>query len=215
MEPAPFEIPSLRALARHAAPHLIESTLIPLVLFYTALSLIGIGAALGTAIVWSYGAVLRRVMRRQRLPGLLVLGALGLTVRTLTVLSTGSVFIYFLQPSLTTIVVAMVFLASVAAHRPLAERLARDFCPMPDAFVRHPAIRRLFGRITLLWAFIQLANAGMAIWLLVNQSVGGYLVSRTALSWVLTAGGIALSTVHFKRTLRRHGFAWRTVPVDR
>jgi len=210
-----FEIPRLREMARHAVPYLVESTLIPLGLFYSALWLSGIWVALGTAIAWSYGAILRRLLRGERLPGLLVLGALGLTVRTATALATGSVFIYFLQPSLTTIVVAMAFLLSVAARQPLAERLAKDFCPLPDHFFLRPAIRSLFGRITLLWALVQLANAGGAIWLLLQAPVSAYVISRTALSWVLTVTGVVVSTLHFKHTLRRHGIAWRTVPLAR
>jgi hypothetical protein len=213
MEPSIFEMPRFRAMARHALPRLVEATLIPLALFYGALWLVGIWGALATALLWSYGAIARRAIKGERIPGLLVLGAIGLTTRTAMAIATGSAFVYFLQPSLTTFGVAFAFLLSAAGRRPLAERLAADFCPLPDHWITRPVIRRLFVRITLLWALVQFANAAGAIWLLVSQPVDTYVISRTAWSWALTVFGIAASTVHFKRTLRRHGIAWKVAPV--
>ena len=37
-----FEIPRLRVLARHALPHVIESTIIPLALFLLFLKVVGV-----------------------------------------------------------------------------------------------------------------------------------------------------------------------------
>jgi hypothetical protein len=113
--PTHFELPRLRSLARHAIPHLIEATLIPLALFYGFLWIVGVWGALFAALGWSYAAILRRVVLRQSIPGLLVLGALGLTARTAVAFASGSVFIYFLQPTLTTVVIAGAFLLSVPA----------------------------------------------------------------------------------------------------
>src|SRR5690606_36304461 len=119
-------------------------------------------------------------------PGLLVLGAAGLTARTVVALVSGSVFVYFLQPTLTTVAVAAVFLLSVPAGRPIAERLAADFCPLPDTFTGSPPVRRFFARITVLWAFVQLANAAFSVWLLLTQPVTTYYAAKTAASWFLT-----------------------------
>jgi hypothetical protein len=206
-----FRIPSLRVLARHAGPYLVEATIIPLALFYLCLWTGGIWLALGVALGWSYMALLRRVVARRRIPGLLVMGAIGLTTRTIVAVSTGSVFIYFLQPTLTTVVVAGAFLLSVPAGRPLAARLAADFCPLPPAVLSSPHVRRFFSRITLLWAFVNLSNAAGTIYLLLTRSVGTYLVTKTVLSLALTGGGIAVSTVWFKVSMRRHGILVRAV----
>ena len=135
----------------------------------------------------------------------------GLTARTAVALVSGSVFVYFLQPTLTTVVVGAVFLLSVPAGRPLAERLAGDFCPLPETFVGSPPVRRFFARITVLWALVQLTNAALGIWLLATQPVETYVLARTALSWVLTGGAILASTLYFKHSMRRHGITvhWR------
>src|SRR5947209_19757596 len=127
--PALVEIPRLRTMARHAVPQVIEATLIPLLLFYAFLWTSGVRGALIAALAWSWVAIGRRVVTGQRIPGILVLGALGITARTIVAFASGSVFVYFLQPSLTTLAVAAAFLFSVPAGRPLAERLAHDFVP--------------------------------------------------------------------------------------
>src|SRR2546427_5907120 len=111
--PARVEIPRLRTMARHAVPHLVEATFIPLALFYVFLWTAGVWGALIAALCWSYLALVRRMVTGRRIPGILVLGALGITARTIAAFASGSVFVYFLQPSLTTVVVAGAVLLSV------------------------------------------------------------------------------------------------------
>ncbi|MCZ7527128.1 MAG: hypothetical protein M5U14_12535 [Acidimicrobiia bacterium] len=205
MQPAHFEIPRLSTLARHALPNVVESTLIPLVIFMVTLRVLGVWGALAGGLVWSYGALLRRVVTGRRVPGILLLGSVTLTARTAIALATGSVFVYFLQPTLGTVLVATAFLVSVPIGRPLAQRLANDFCPIPPHVLANEHVRRFFLRISLLWAFTQLANATVTIWLLVSQSVGTFVVAKTVVSAALTTSAIAVSTVWFKRSMTRHG----------
>src|SRR6266576_3168841 len=56
-----FQIPRLRTLASHALPAMIESSFIPLGLFYLAMWAAGLWVALIVALLWSYGAILRRL----------------------------------------------------------------------------------------------------------------------------------------------------------
>lgn len=207
MHHPPFEIPRLGALARHALPNLVEATLIPLAVFYGALWWVGLWGGLVAALAWSYVALGRRLIARRQIPGLLVLGTVGLTARTLIAALSGSTFVYFLQPTLTTILVAGAFLLSVPAGCPLAERLAGDFCPLPPGLLSRPPVRRFFARITLLWAFVQLANAALGVWLLVTQPVATYVLAKATTSWVLTGVAIIASILHFKRSMHRHGIA--------
>jgi intracellular septation protein A len=195
-------------MARHALPHLIEATFIPLILFYTFLWTAGVWGALVAALVWSYAAVIRRAVTGQRIPGILVLGTLGITARTI---ASGSVFIYVLQPSLTTVVVAGAFLLSVPAGRPLAERLAHDFVPLDPQILGLPSVQRVFIRITLLWAFVNLANAIVSIALLMSQDVGTFVAAKTVGGMLLVGIAIATSTFWFKQALRNHNIS--VVPV--
>ena len=201
MTHAPFRIPRLRELVTHAAPHVIEAAVIPLVLFYAILSFIGVWTALWASLAWVYLGLTRRALRGRRLSGLLLLGALGLTVRTITATVTGSTFVYFFQPTLTTVAIAAAFLLSVRTNEPLALRLASDLFPLPEAVVRRPAVANVFRRITLLWGTINLASAAGTMWLLISVPVSTFVLSRAAVTAVLTLGGIVLSTWWFKRAL--------------
>jgi intracellular septation protein A len=200
-----LELPHPRAIARHALPHIIEGTLIPLGIFYVTMWAAGVWGAALSALVWGYGTVLRRLYRRERVPGILVIGAALVTARTIVALQTGSVFLYFLQPTLGTVLVAGLFLLSVPIGKPLAERLARDFCPLPESLLARPFMRTFFIRISLLWAAVFLTNAAVSFYLLLNQSVGTYVITKQALSSGLWVAAIATSTWYFVRLMRRHG----------
>jgi hypothetical protein len=199
------EIPRLRTLSGHAGRHVIEATLIPLALFYGAITVFGQVTALLVALGWCYLAIGRRLLTHRRVPGVLLLGAFGLTARTALALGTGSLFLYFLQPTLTNVLLGGIFLVSLASRAPMAERLAADFCPFPRAFLSHPPVRRFFNRVTLLWAGVQLANAAITIVLLVSQPVTTFLWTRSVMSTTVTAAAIAVSVVWFKRSMRHHG----------
>jgi intracellular septation protein A len=198
----PFPIPRVTLLARHATPHLLEATLIPLGLFYGGLELLGLWGALLAALLWSYTSLLRRLVTRRRVPGMLMLGIAGLTARTALALATGSAFVYFLQPTLGTALVAAVFLGSALLGRPLTLRLAADFMPLPETLLAHHGMRRFFHRISLLWAAAFLANAGISLWLLVSQSLATFLWTRTVTSLTLTCLAAVISTYWFRRCVR-------------
>ncbi len=209
-----MEIPDLRTLARHAVPRFVEGTLVPLVLFFVGLRIIGVWGAMLAGIAWVYTAIILRLCLRRRVPGILLLGALTLTARTIVALLAHSVVVYFLQPSLATLLVATAFLLSVPLNQPLAGRLAADFCPLPNEMHANTHVRRFFRQISLLWAFAQTANAGITIWLLFSQSVGVFVLLRTIVSAGVTILAIGASTLWFKRSMARNGIvvklpSWR------
>jgi uncharacterized membrane protein len=200
-----FHMPRLGAMARTALPNVIEGTLLPLGLFYAAMWAIGLWGAIAISLAWSWGAVAIRIARGRRVPGLLLIGALALTARSVVSFLADSVFLYFLQPTLGTVLLAAAFLLSAPAGRPLAEKLAHDFLPMPEWFSSHPAIRRFFVRITVLWGAVQLANAGVALWLLLSQPIPVYLAAKTGATTLIMGVAIAGSTIWFRRLVARHG----------
>src|SRR6476661_6931282 len=94
------EIPSLRVLGRHVLPRLVEGTMIPLALFVVGIHVLGVWGAMIAGLVWMYAAIFVRVALHRRVPGVLVLGAITLSARTVIALAAHSVLVYFLQPSL-------------------------------------------------------------------------------------------------------------------
>lgn len=197
-------LPSFRHLARHALPNVIEGTLAPIAIFYLFYVTTGLWGGLIASLAWSYGGIVRRVARRQSIPGLVILAAVALTVRTAIALATGSAFIYFLQPMLGTFATGGVFLASALFGRPLTERLSHDIVELPEAIRDHPAMRRLHRTLSVLWATVFAVNGVVGLWLLVSQSVGTFLVAKSALNAALVAAGVVVSVCLFKRRIRFH-----------
>jgi uncharacterized membrane protein len=194
---------------RHALPSLLEGSIGPAALFYVTLLLIGFRGALIVALVWSYAAAGRRLVRRQRVPALLVLGLGLLTARSVIAFLTNSAFLYFVQPTAGTLMVAILFLVTALANRPFIERLAHDFCPLDEELMARPHVRRFFVRLSFLWSVVLLVNAGFVLWLLVASSLHAFVIERTLVTWTLTGCGIALSTLWFMRTMRRSGISVR------
>jgi hypothetical protein len=191
------------AVGRRSLPHLLEATLIPAVLLYVTLVVFSPVIAMTVVLVWTYGAVLRRVVRGNRIPGVLMLATIGLTMRTVVGLLTGSTFMYFIQPVATTVVLSAVFFGSTLIGRPLVARLASDFCPLSADIEDRPGVARLFSGLTLLWAGIHLANAATTFGLLVSLPVATFVALKTGASLAITFGGIVLTVSWAIRIARR------------
>src|SRR5437763_14520238 len=101
-------------VACRSGPHLIEASIVPAVLFYVGLVAAGLGAAYVAALSWSFAALARRVLQHDPVPPILVIGVIGITVRTLVAVVSRSSFVYFFQPVLGSIAMGCVFLVSVA-----------------------------------------------------------------------------------------------------
>ncbi|GAA4090647.1 VC0807 family protein [Actinomadura miaoliensis] len=197
-----FEMPRLTALIRHALPRFVEGVIAPVAVFYAAFALLGLNGALAAAVAWVYGGIAWRWWRGHGVSAMLVLAALGVTVRAVLAAATHSAVVYFLQPTLGTLMVSMAFLASVPLRRPLAQKLATDMVPLPEAFLRHERVRQFFLRISLLWSLVFFANALISLWMLFNESIGMYLWVRTSLVTALGAAAVVVSVWGFRRCLR-------------
>jgi len=204
-----LHLPSVGAFARHAIPSIVEGALGPAVVFYAVLTLSGFRGALIGGAAWSCLAVGRRLAKRERLPALLMLGLVLLAARTLIAYSTGSAFVYFLQPTIGTFLVGLLFAGTALAKRPLIERLAYEFCPLDVEVMSKPFIRQFFLRLSVLWSVVMTVNAGLVLTLLLESSLRAFVVERTVVSYGLTIGGIVLSTIWFVRVMRRAGIPVR------
>ena len=182
-----LEIPDLRTVLRHAAPRFIESTLVPLVLFMVGLRVLGVWGAMIAGLVWVYSAILVRAITRRPIPGILLLGALTLTARTVIALASR--------------LGRRLLLATVARHdarrrRVLAFGAARQAARGPPRRRLLPAARRRareHARAPLLPP--DLAAVGvradarmpaLTVWLLFSQSLGTFVVMRSVVSTSVT-----------------------------
>ena len=205
-------LPQPRKVLRHALPIVLEGVVGPLVLFYLLLVLSGFRGALIAALAWSYLALGRRVLKRERVSMLLLFGTILLTLRTMVAFITGSAFLYFAQPTAGTIAISLALVVSALLGRPFTQRFAHDFCPMDPAIMKRPLVRRFFIRISILWASVLMLNAGLVFWLLVSSSLRSFVLERSAVTYGLTAIAIFISITGFMEMMRQDGITveWAT-----
>ena len=198
-------LPKLWNMARYALPNILEGTVWPFVVFYVFLWTTNVWGALLAALAYSYIGVARKLVAGRQVSGLLALTTLTLTVRTILGLASGSVVVYFIQPSLAKAALATGLLLSLTGKEPLLVKLARDFVPLSDDVMARPCVRRFFVHATVLWVVLLLAHSGLATYILLNESVGYYVAFKSVHNLVVKGGGIALSFAWFVVVARRNG----------
>jgi hypothetical protein len=177
--PEPAHRPALLTVLRRLGVSLTVACLVPAALFLTCFEAFGVWPAILVAMVWSYGAIGWRAVTGRRTSGLLVLTAIVLTGRTVIALVAQSTFFYFLQPIITDGVVATTFLLSLASARPMVARLAGDFYPMDAELSLRPRMRRLFWRLTAMWALVCFAKAAAMFWALNSLSLNTFVLVKS------------------------------------
>lgn len=200
-------VPHWRSVLRHAIPNVLEGKLIPAVIFIALLQLAGTRIAVIGALAFALLAMLGRVARKKTIPGLLWLTTVGLLARTAAALATGSVVIYFLQPTIATGLVACAFLLSVLVRRPLVERLLLDFCPLDDDTRSHPLLQRFFRHVSLWWAFTSMVNFSITLWLLLSHSPTTFVLVKSFLGPVTTTVTLGVAFIWFRALMARSGTA--------
>lgn len=205
-----INLPNLRDVVRHALPNVIEGKIIPLLLFIGFLELLGTMWALLVALAWSLGTIGYRKATGHRVPGLIVLSAVALLARTIAAVATGSMMIYFLQPTISTVLVGLAFMVSVPLGNPLAQKLAYDVFPFDDDTKEHPLVRQFFVRLSALWAITSMVNASVTVWLLLTQSVTTFVLVKSVLGPMTAVVTIGVGWIWFQLTLNRTGtsLAW-------
>ena len=204
-----IDLPPVPVLLARAARVFGEATVVPLGLFWLMLRYTNVTGAVAVALAWSYSGIVRRLVSHERVPGMLLLGSMLVTARAVVTLLTHSTFVYFLQPTLGTFLVAGLFLASVPLGRPLTEKLAHDFCPLPERLLQNERFQQFLLRISLLWGLVFVTNGATTLWFLLHSSVGEFLVVKSLASGGLTVSAIAASVVWFHWSLRHEGVVLR------
>ncbi len=194
---------------RNATRHLFEVALAPLGLFYLLLTLTNLSGALFAALGWGIAALLWRVVTRTPIPAVLLITTGLLVARTAIGYATGSMFLYFLQPTLQNFLFSFALLATLRLRRPLLARLADDFCAFPTTLTDNPRVQRFFRRVSLLWAVVFLANGVGTLWALARATLGDFLVVTTAGSYSLVGLAALASLLWFRRELRGEGIRLR------
>ena len=144
-------MPPPRKALRHALPVVLEGVVGPLVVFYLLLVIAGFRGALIAALTWSYLAR-RRLLKGERVSMLLLFGTILITLRTVVAFVTGSAFITLRTDGRYCRYLLWPYSSPRWSAGPSHNASPTTFRPMDPAIMRRPLVRRLFIRISVLWA---------------------------------------------------------------
>jgi len=197
----------LATVIRRCRRNVIEASVIPAVLFYVCLVAGSLTAAYVSALLYTYGAVALRAARGRRVPPLLTLTVIGLTIRTVVAIISGSSFIYFVQPVLGTVAMSAALLGSIAIGRPMIAALAHEFWPITPEDASCPGVARHFRNLTVLWAGVNLVTAATTLTLLLVLPVGAFVPLKQVTGLCITFTGVYLTVSSSLKMARREGLA--------
>ena len=166
---------SLRVILVENGPRFLRDAVGPVLVFYVGWKTLGLVVGIvaatvvtATAFVW------------ERRHGRTGLGAsIGLAialVQAVTGLLSGSARWYFAPAVIANTLGGLVFLGSVVIGRPLAGVFATESYPFPPEVKASATFRRVFGRISLVWAAYLIGRGALRLLLLLYTSVEAFLV---------------------------------------
>lgn len=207
-------LPRVSQVARHAAPRVLVATVVPTVLFLVAHAWFGLAGGLAAALTWSWGCIAWRSASGRPVGGLLAIGALGLSIRTVVALLSHSTFVYFAAPAVVMTVSGFVILLSAATTKPLVAKVVNDVVPLPAAIVDHPGTDRLMRQLSALWGVEQMACAAANLYLLHTMPTARYLMLRAPAGWLLAGTALACSLAAGRRHLATLDGPPEILPLD-
>jgi Protein of unknown function (DUF3159) len=169
------KLPSLRTILFANGPRFIRDAVGPVLVFYVGWKTLGLVVGIVAATALTAGTFLW-----ERRHGRTGIGAsIGLTialVQAATGLLSGSARWYFAPGVIANTLGGLVFLGSVVIGRPLAAVFATESYPFPPEVKASATFRRVFGRVSLVWAAYLLGRGVLRLVMLVYTSVEAFLV---------------------------------------
>ena len=202
-DPGPGLLRRYGRLLWGAVPAITVATIVPLALFYGVSALTGsLKPGIIASLSWAWVMLIRQIMTKGRISGLLTLTAITLTIRCVTWAVHQSTFTYFAVPVAETVVVGTLFVATMALGRPLLLNLAHDFVPSLAGHLAMERYRPLVRRMSLLWGAVYLGSAATSAILLSTQSMHWFLLMHQFSGWCWTGSGIGLSMLYGRHHAR-------------
>jgi hypothetical protein len=207
------ELPGRLDLLRTVGWNATESFGLPVACYAIAASLEGRDAGLWAMLgaIW-VTAGLRKLITG-RVPSLLMISMVVLTIQTAAAIATGNLWIFLLHFPIADLALCILFARTATGHSPIAARLAAEVIGLRCPAVHQPRLHRFFQRVTLLWAGIFLLLAVSLGALLGLVPVSTYVPVWAATTVVLIAAGVGASVLWLRSVLRRLSIGWRFAPA--
>jgi intracellular septation protein A len=166
---------SLRVVLVENGPRFLRDAVGPVLVFYVGWKMFGLVVGIVAATVVTAAAFVWE--RRHARTGLgASIGLAIALVQAVTGLLSGSARWYFAPAVIANTLGGLVFLGSVVIGRPLAGVFATESYPFPPEVKASATFRRVFGRISLVWAAYLIGRGALRLLLLLYTSVEAFLV---------------------------------------
>jgi hypothetical protein len=193
--------PSWRFLARRGLPQFAAEAVVPVLVFYGAWRIGGLGAGVAASTVVSLALALLLVRRGQAV-GLVAVGALFVVIQAAVALAAHSATVYLAQPVVLSGLWSAAYAGSVVVGRPLIGVFACAWYPFPAWFRESEPFRREFAMQSLVWAAYCLARATLRLVVLLHSGIGGFVLVS-----VVTGPPFLVALVVWGLWHARHSFA--------
>ena len=193
---------SVWALMLGTGPRFARDAFGPVVVFYVGWKIVGLGTGTVAATLVALGSFAWE--RRHARAGLSAFFGLGIAlVQALGAFASGSAIGYFAPPLIANGAYGLAFFVSVIVGRPLAGILAAETYPFPPAVRGSVTFRRVFARISLVWAAYFLLRSAIRLWMLMRTSVDVYVLINLTTGVPLTVALMSWSIWYGVRGFRR------------
>lgn len=167
--------PTWRSILGRGLPQFAAEAVLPVLVFYGAWRVAGLGAGIAAATVVSL--VLAVVLiRRRRDVTLVAVGAAFVLIQAAVGLASHSTTVYLAQPVVLNALWGVACFVSIAIGRPLIGVLAGAWYPFPAWFRAGDAFRREFSVQSIVFGVFYVARAALRLWALLASGVGGFVV---------------------------------------
>lgn len=193
---------SVRSLLLGTGPRFARDAMGPLAVFYLGWKLGSLTIGIVAATVMTVAAYIWE--RRQARSGLAA--AIGLSialVQALVGLVSASPKWYFVPPVIANAGYGLAFLVSVLIGRPLAGVFASDTYPFPPEVKASKTFRRVFSRVSIVWAVYLLARSALRLVALMRIGVEAFIVINVVTGMPFTAAIMAWSIWYGLRGFRQ------------
>lgn len=194
--------PTWRLILGRGLPQFAAEAVVPVVAFYVAWRLAGLGAGIAVSTGVSV-AVAGYVVRRGHDVTLVAVGLVFVLLQAVVALAAHSTTVYLAQPVVFSALLAVVYVGSVVLGRPLIGVFAAAWYPFPRRFRESAPFRREFGMQTLVWAGYCALRAALRLLVLLHAGVGGFVVVSILTGVPPYAALVAWGIWHARRSFAR------------
>lgn len=203
-------LPSPRVALRHGWPRLVESALLPAIVFQSACAIWGLHAAMIAALALLLVVIAWRTVTRRGVSRVLALTAGGAGARMGIALALHNPQLYFIPGLVTTLLGGIVLVTAGRVRHPALLRLAGEVVPLPN----NPKITLLVAEAGVGIGMMQLLNGGASATALLTLAPRSFVLMSALITLVCGLGAAAIVLLRLYNTAAREGFrlCWHQEP---